>query len=112
MTEPSPRSWIACIKRVLGNGRSCSQKKWDEVFPSLEVYRHAGEPVIEDPKRQEGYRQQVLKEFGLDPWVPERWSWLTAEDGAAIAEVIRRKTGAFWIPGTPRTTGAGKLRMG
>ena len=76
-----------------------NRKSWDEVVPSLEVYRYSGAVVKHDHRRKDSYRQQVLDGCKIS----ERKD-LTAPDKAALEEVIWRKAAAFWIEDTPRTT--------
>ena len=83
--------------------QTAAQKAWNTIKAGLDVYRHAGEVLTEDPRRQPKYVQQVLKGLRLDP-VGEEYNHLTAGDLAALKEMIERKAAAFWVPGTPRTT--------
>ena len=73
-----------------------AEKAWDEVKAPLEVYRFSGVQLNEDPRRTDEYRAQVLAGCDLKHLKPE--------EAEAVKEVLARKAGAFWVPGTPRTT--------
>ena len=73
-----------------------AEKAWDEVKAPLDVYRFSGVQLSEDPRRTEAYRAQVLAGCDLKHLKPE--------EVEAVKEVLARKAGAFWVPGTPRTT--------
>jgi len=77
-------------------------KQWDTVQVDLSVYDYSGEEVKEDPRRTEEYRQRVVAGLGFDD--PAKRPDLSAADVAVVAEVLRRKAGAFWLEGSPRTT--------
>ena len=71
-------------------------KSWDEIRAPLEVYRFSGVQLTEDPQRTEEYRAKVVEGCDL--------KHLKVEEAAAVREVLSRKAGAFWLPGSPRTT--------
>ena len=81
------------------------KKCWTEVKCDLEVYRHSGEDVKEDPRRKAEYAARVLAGLGFGPEVSAKDKpWLSEADLAAVREVLTRKAGAFWLEGAPRTT--------
>ena len=71
-------------------------KSWDEIRAPLEVYRFSGVQLTEDPRRTEEYRAKVVEGCDL--------KHLKIEEAVAVQEVLRQKAGAFWLPGSPRTT--------
>lgn len=74
------------------------------VKADLSVYQYSGQQVKEDPRRTDAYRQEVVKELGFgDDW-KERRAGLSEADVAACREVVERKSGGFWLEGSPRTT--------
>ena len=80
------------------------QKDWTQVKPDLSVYRYSREDVTEDPRAADEYKDRVVGELGFGEDWKTRHPDLTEADAAAAREVLRRKAGAFWIEGTPRTT--------
>ena len=81
--------------------RRAAQKEWYSVKSDMDVYRHSGETVKEDPRRTPEYQQQVVDGLGL---TTEAKPHLSQQDIEAIIEMVKRKAAAFWIEGTPRTT--------
>ncbi|CAE7222588.1 pol [Symbiodinium necroappetens] len=71
-------------------------KSWDEIRAPLEVYRFGGVQLTEHPRRTEEYGAKVVDGCDL--------KHLKVEEAAAVREVLSRKAGAFWLPGSPRTT--------
>ena len=67
----------------------------------LDVFRHSGEKVTEDPRRTPEYRKMVVDGLGL---TKEQKPHLSQHDVDAIVEMIERKAAAFWVEDTPRTT--------
>ena len=55
----------------------------------------------EDPRRSSDYRNQVV-EFGKD--ASEKRPGMSEQDILACREVLYRKSGGFWLEGSPRTT--------
>ena len=50
-----------------------SEGKWDEVRTALEVYKFSGASITEDPRRNDAYREQVVKELGFgEDWKEKR----------------------------------------
>ena len=78
-------------------------KKWDEVKADLAVYRLSGQKVVEDPRRSQEYRQQVVDGLGFGKGEHLKTS-LSGDDLLACRDVLFRKAAAFWLEGTPRTT--------
>ena len=66
----------------LWKGRA-DRSEWDEVKADLEVYRLSGETVLEDPRRQETYRQAVLEGLGFGDDAAERRPGMSSDDLAA-----------------------------
>ena len=81
--------------------KKAREKDWDCVKPDLSVYKCSGKDVKTDPRRTEEYRDKVVEGLGFK--LGEARPGLTQHDVAAIIEVLRRKAGAFWIEGEPRT---------
>jgi len=80
------------------------RKEWNHVKVDLEVYRHAGQEVKEDPRGSEDYRQRVVDGLGFGGDVGVRHPELSKADIEAAREVLMRKATAFWLEGSPRTT--------
>ena len=71
----------------------------------MEVYRHAGYPVHEDPRESKEYKKSVRDGLRLTELIPQgEYAHLTVADLKAIVEMIERKAAAFWVEGSPRTT--------
>ena len=83
--------------------QTAANRAWELVQAPLEVYRHSGADIQEDPRRTAEYKQAVVDGLRLNPVGPE-YAHLTKDDLRAIEEMVRRKAAAFWVPGTPRTT--------
>ena len=67
----------------------------DQVRADLSVYRHSGSVLATDPRRESGYRKQVLEGLGIGEAKDlERWSWLSPADVEVLAEMIERKAAA------------------
>ena len=81
--------------------KKAKEKDWDCVKPDLSVYKYCGKDIKTDPRRTEEYRDKVVEGLGFK--LGEARPGLTQHDVAAIIEVLRRKAGAFWIEGEPRT---------
>jgi len=81
--------------------QKAKEKDWDCVKPDLAVYKYCGKEIKSDPRRTEEYRDKVVEGLGFK--LGEAKPGLTQHDVAAIIEVLRRKAGAFWIEGEPRT---------
>ena len=79
----------------------CIRDRWYSVKSDMDVYRHSGETVKEDPRRTPEYQQQVVDGLGL---TTEAKPHLSQQDLYAVIEMVKRKAAAFWIEGTPRTT--------
>ena len=79
-------------------------RDWGQVCVNLDVYKHSGVPVREDPRRGAEYRQEVLEALGFGPKTREDKGHLSEADVRAAREVLGRKAAAFWLEGTPRTT--------
>ena len=78
------------------------KKDWDRVRANLDVYKHSGEKVTEDPKLEESYKVRVLEATGFAPGVSRES--LTEADMRAAREVLKRKAPAFWLESAPRIT--------
>ena len=78
-----------------------ARKEWESVKSDLDVFRHSGEKVTEDPRRTPEYQKLVVDGLGL---TKESKPHLSQPDLDAIKEMIERKAAAFWVEGTPRTT--------
>ena len=70
----------------------------------LEVYKCSGEEISADPRREQEYRKKVSEGLGFGKDWQEKRPYITAADRAVFVEVVERKAGGFWVPGTPRTT--------
>ena len=68
---------------------------------NVSVYRFSGEDVKEDPRRTSEYKTRVVEGLGFGRG--ETRKGLTEADMEACRRVLRRKAGAFWIEGSPRT---------
>ena len=79
-------------------------KRWDEVKADLGVYRLSGQTVKEDPRRTPDYRNQVVEGLGFGKDSSEKRPDMSEEDILACREVLYRKSGGFWLEGSPRTT--------
>ena len=88
---------------ALWNERA-DRKEWDSVKADLAVYQYPGQNVTEDPQRVDTYRGEVVKELGFGENWKEKRPFLNEFDVAACREVLARKSGAFWLEGSPRTT--------
>ena len=88
---------------ALWNERA-DRKEWDSVKADLAVYQYSGQNVTEDPRRVDSYRGEVVKELGFGENWKEKRPFLNEFDVAACREVLARKSGAFWLEGSPRTT--------
>ena len=80
------------------------RREWDEVKADLSVYQFSGQKVEVDPRRTEEYRQKVVEGLGFGADAKEKRPYMSAEDLAACREVLARKSGGFWLEGSPRTT--------
>ena len=58
----------------------------------LDVFRHSGEKVTEDPRRTPEYRKTVVEGLGL---TKEQKPHLSQPDLDAIKEMVERKAAAF-----------------
>ena len=90
---------IAKAKAVIEWRQAAAQKCWDLVRAPLDVYRHSGEALEDDPRRTQEYVNQVIEGLRLLPLGPE-YDHLTAEDIDAIIEMVKHKAAAFWVPDT------------
>ena len=88
---------------ALWNERA-DRKEWDSVKADLAVYQYSGQNVTEDPRRVDSYRREVVKELGFGENWKEKRPFLNEFDVEACREVLARKSGAFWLEGSPRTT--------
>ena len=79
-------------------------KQWDEVKADLGVYRLSGQSVKEDPRRSSDYRNQVVEGLGFGKDALEKRPGMSEQDILACREVLYRKSGGFWLEGSPRTT--------
>ena len=79
-------------------------KRWDEVKADLGVYRLSGQTVKEDPRQTPDYRNQVVEGLGFGKDSSEKRPNMSEEDILACREVLYRKSGGFWLEGSPRTT--------
>ena len=91
------------IKAADEHWRKVADKKdWDSVVADMDVYKFSGQAVVtEDPRRKDEYRNKVVDELGFGP--KSNRTDMTAEDRAAVADVLRMKAAAFWLDGSPRT---------
>ena len=80
------------------------KKEWDTVRVDLAVYSHSGVRVDKDPRITEDYRNRVVEGLGFGAGQRDRHPELSEADIAAAREVVSRKSGAFWLEGSPRTT--------
>ena len=85
---------IAKKKAILEWRQTAAQKAWNTVRAGLEVYRHCGERVTEDPRLKEEYKQKVVEGLRLLPKGPV-YDHLTEEDIEPFIEMVRRKAVAF-----------------
>ncbi len=81
-----------------------SKRDWTQVVANLEVFAYSGERVTQNPRRAAEYRDEVVSELGFGPEQRDKRSDLSEKEIAVIREVLRRKAGAFWLEGTPKTT--------
>ena len=58
----------------------------------------------EDPRRTPDYRNQVVEGLGFGKDSSEKRPDMSEEDILACREVLYRKSGGFWLEGSPRTT--------
>ena len=84
-----------------------SKGDFEGVRAPMEVYAFAGLESASDPRLGITYKDQVVQGVGLGE--PERWSHLSSADLQALTTWVRRKAGALWVKGTPRTTVRGIL---
>ena len=65
--ERERRLEIQRKKAILEWRQAAAQKAWGTVRAGLEVYRHCGERITEDPRLKEDYKQKVVVGLRLLP---------------------------------------------
>jgi len=82
------------------------RKEFDQVVAPLTVFvPHEDHPegYVSNPRETESYRTQLLEELGLGDTPDAKYGHLSEDEIGLVRQVVRRKSGALWVDGSPRT---------